>query len=235
MARLLFLHGFLQNGRVFSEKSSGLRKLLKKAGVQCDYIDGPVELQPADLPFSVEAERWSATVDAGMNRAWFHHTDVSADLNVADALETVAAHIRAHGPYDGVVGFSQGAALAAILTNRLCDLVPGHPPLKVGLFVSGYSFTEPDPVAPQALRIAARHQQAFAPPPGQPTQVLFLYGAADAAVPAARSKYLQDIYVKAYGEDQVKGFEHPGGHMVPNKKEIIRPIVDEIAKALGLP
>lgn len=59
--KLLFLHGFLQNGKVFSEKSSGIRKLLKKANVQCDYIDAPVLLEMKDLPFEMDDEKWQAT------------------------------------------------------------------------------------------------------------------------------------------------------------------------------
>ncbi|CAR24895.1 FSH1 domain-containing protein [Lachancea thermotolerans] len=229
--KLLFLHGFLQNGKVFSEKSSGIRKLLKKANVQCDYIDGPTTLERKDLPFEMDDEKWQATVDAQLNKSWFFHSDISKELDLTTAIQTVSDHIKANGPYDGIVGFSQGAAVAAIITNRITQLVPDHPPFKVSLIFSGYSFTEPDPEHEGQLRITEKFKQDFTPAPESPTKMLFVYGASDQAVPATRSKYLQEIYASSSPEN-VKAFEHPGGHMVPNKKDIIRPIVDEICSAV---
>ncbi|SCV05553.1 LANO_0H10022g1_1 [Lachancea nothofagi CBS 11611] len=232
--KLLFLHGFLQNGKVFSEKSSGIRKLLKKANVQCDYIDGPTTLEQKDLPFEIDDEKWQATVDAQLNKSWFYHSEISKDLDLSQAIKTVSDHIKAEGPYDGIVGFSQGAAVAAIVTNKITQLVPDHPPFKVSLIFSGYSFTEPDPQNTDQLRIAEKFQDSFTPLADSPTKMLFVWGASDVAVPATRSKYLYNIYTNgAESTDLAKCFEHPGGHMVPNKKDIIRPIVEEISSAVG--
>lgn len=232
--RLLFLHGFLQNAKVFSEKSSGIRKLLKKSNVECDYIDGPVELQREDLPFEIDDEKWQACLDTKVNRAWFYHSEVSSELNVDVAIKYVAEYIRENGPYDGIVGFSQGAAVAAIVTNRITTLVPSHPEFKVSLLISAYSFTEPDPAHEGQLRIAERFRSDFKPLSGSKTRMLFIYGAADQAVPATRAQYLANLYKQALVQpEQVKEFEHPGGHMVPNKKDIIRPVVDQISEALA--
>lgn len=233
--RLLFLHGFLQNGKVFSEKSSGIRKLLKKQNISADYIDAPVVLEKKDLPFEMDDEKWSATVEANLNRAWFFHSETSSELDLTEAIKTVTDHIKENGPYDGIVGFSQGAALTAIITNRITELVKDHPPFKVSLIISGYSFTEPDPNNKDQLRITEKYVQGFTPMKNPTTDMLFIYGNDDKAVPCVRSKYLIDIYKKAYADDsKVKVFEHPGGHMVPNKKDIIRPVVESISTALGL-
>ncbi|CCK68925.1 putative serine hydrolase KNAG_0B04910 [Huiozyma naganishii CBS 8797] len=233
LPKLLFLHGFLQNSKVFSEKSSGIRKLLKKANVQCDYMDGPVILKKEDLPFVMDEDKWEATVAADCNRAWFYHTDISKDLDVQAGLDAVVAQIKEHGPYDGIVGFSQGAALSTIVTNKITELVPDHPEFKVSLVISGYSFTEPSPAAADTLQITQKFQDAFTPRGDSHTKMLFIYGTADQAVPCERSKYLFDIYRNALAEaDQVKAFEHPGGHMCPNKKDIIRPVVEELTAAL---
>ncbi|SCV03319.1 LAME_0H09472g1_1 [Lachancea meyersii CBS 8951] len=231
--KLLFLHGFLQNAKVFSEKSSGIRKLLKKANVQCDYIDGPTTLEKKDLPFELDDEKWQATVDAQLNKSWFYHSEISKELDLTQAIQAVSDHIKSEGPYDGIVGFSQGAAVAAIVTNKITELVPDHPPFKVSLIFSGYSFTEPDPQNEGQLRITEKYQDSFTPAPNSPTKVLFVWGASDMAVPATRSKFLYNIYTEGKeSTDLVKSYEHPGGHMVPNKKDILRPIVDEISAAL---
>lgn len=231
--RLLFLHGFLQNGKVFSEKSSGIRKLLKKSNVQCEYLDGPVELQPKDLPFEMDDEKWKATLDAQVNKAWFYHSSISSELDLSNAIKYVSEHIKENGPYDGIVGFSQGAALAAIITNKITELVPAHPEFKVSVLVSSYSFTEPDPAHEGQLRIAEKFQDDFTPRSDSKTKMIFIYGASDQAVPAVRAQYLANIYKKALADpEQVKEFEHPGGHMIPNKKDIIRPVVEQINEAL---
>ncbi|QLL33443.1 hypothetical protein HG536_0E03540 [Torulaspora globosa] len=231
--RLLFLHGFLQNAKVFSEKSSGIRKLLKKSNVECDYIDGPVELEREDLPFELDDEKWQACLDTQVNKAWFYHSDVSSELNLDAAIKYVADYIKDNGPYDGIVGFSQGAAVAAIVTNRIRELVPKHPDFKLSLLIASYSFTEPDPAHEGLLRIAEKFQNDFKPRSHSRTRMLFIYGSADQAVPATRAQYLANLYKKALGPEQVKEFEHQGGHMVPNKKDIIRPVVDEINEALA--
>lgn len=230
--KLLFLHGFLQNGKVFSEKSSGIRKLLKKADVQCDYIDAPVQLEKKDLPFEMDDDKWAATLEADVNKAWFYHSDISKELDLTAAISTVTAHIKENGPYDGIVGFSQGAALSTIITNKITELVPSHPEFKVSLIISGYSFTEPDPESAGKLRITEKYRESFRPNPESQTKMLFIYGASDMAVPNERSKYLYNIYRESFGADaegtRLLAFEHPGGHMVPNKKDIIRPVVEQI-------
>lgn len=232
--KLLFLHGFLQNGKVFSEKSSGLRKLLKKSNVQCDYMDAPVILEKKDLPFEMDDEKWQATLDAGVNRAWFYHSDISSELDLTTAIKSVTDYIKEHGPYDGIVGFSQGAALASIITNKITELLPSHPQFKVSLFISSYSFTEPDPEHEGQLRITEKFRDSFTPMENRSTKMLFVYGTSDMAVPCERAKYLYNIYTNGQELDDCKAYEHPGGHMVPNKKDIIRPIVEEINKSLGI-
>ncbi|GMM54019.1 putative serine hydrolase [Maudiozyma humilis] len=231
--KLLFLHGFLQNAKVFSEKSSGIRKLLKKANIQCDYIDAPVMLEKKDLPFVMDDEKWQATLDADVNRAWFYHSEISHELDLSEAIAYVVKHIKENGPYDGIVGFSQGAALSTILTNKITTLLPEHPEFKMSLIISGYSFTEADPEHEGELRITEKFQDAFTPQPDSKTQLMFIYGEADQAVPCVRTKYLIDLYKNAgVPEDRISVFTHPGGHMVPNKKDIIRPVVEKIQKAL---
>ncbi|SCU88353.1 LAFA_0E12200g1_1 [Lachancea sp. 'fantastica'] len=231
--KLLFLHGFFQNAKVFSEKSSGIRKLLKKANVQCDYLEGPTVLERKDLPFELDDEKWQAALDAQVNKSWFYHSDISKDLDLSEAIKAVSEKIKADGPYDGIVGFSQGAAVAAIVTNKITELVPDHPPFKVSLVFSGYSFTEPDPQNEGQLRITEKFQDSFTPNPKNNTKMLFVWGASDMAVPCTRSKYIRDLYTGgAETTDLVKFYEHPGGHMVPNKKDILRPIVDEICSAV---
>lgn len=232
--KLLFLHGFLQNGKVFSEKSSGIRKLLKKSNIQCDYIDASVILDRKDVPFEMDDEKWQTILDTEVNKAWFYHSDISRELDLTSAIKTVTEHIKANGPYDGIVGFSQGAALASIITNKITELVPSHPQFKVSLLFSAYSFTEPDPEHEGQLRITSKFVDSFKPREDRTTKIIFVYGLADMAVPCERSKFLYNYYTNGKELPDCLVFEHLGGHMVPNKKDIIRPIVEEINSSLEI-
>jgi len=229
--KVLCLHGFLQNGKVFSEKSSGIRKLLKKSNIQLDYIDGPVILEQKDLPFQIDSDKWQEILDASLNKAWFYHDDISKNLDLTEAIKTVVQYIKENGPYDGIMGFSQGAAVTSIITNTIKKLIPEHDWFKFSITFSGYSFTEPKPntegLDNSQLQITEKFQNDFIVPEGLPTKCIFVYGKNDNAVPGIRSKYLADLY-----PDEIKSvFEHDGGHMVPNKKDFLKPIVDEINEA----
>ncbi|CDR45629.1 CYFA0S19e01134g1_1 [Cyberlindnera fabianii] len=235
-AKLLCLHGFLQNGKVFSEKSSGLRKLLKKANIQMDYIDGPVVLDRKDIPFELDDAKWQEIVDTGINRAWFYHDNVSKNLDLTEAIKTVVTHIKENGPYDGIVGFSQGAAVSTIIANTIKsypELAGIQDYFKFSLEVSGYSFTEPKPDAPEGeLQITEKFRDAFTVPSDDPaffTKSIFIYGSNDNSVPGVRSQYLAAMYP----DDKKIVFEHDGGHFVPNKKDFLKPVVEAITSALA--
>lgn len=228
MAKILCLHGFLQNGKVFSEKSSGIRKLLKKSNIQLDYIDGPTILDKKDLPFQIDDTKWQEILDASLNKAWFYHDDISQNLDISEAIKTVVNHIKENGPYDGILGFSQGAAVTAIITNTIKQLIPDHDYFKFSITFSGYSFTEPKPDSKELLQITEKFTSSFKVPNDLSTKCIFVYGKNDQAVPGERSKFLSELYP----EEIRKVFEHDGGHMVPNKKDFLKPIVDEINEAL---
>ncbi|CCH43241.1 putative serine hydrolase [Wickerhamomyces ciferrii] len=228
MAKVLCLHGFLQNGKVFSEKSSGIRKLLKKSNIQLDYIDGPIILEKKDLPFEIDDDKWKEILDADLNKAWFYHDNISKNLDLTEAIQTVVNHIKTNGPYDGIFGFSQGAAVTAIINNKIKELIPEHPYFKFAITFSGYSFTEPKPNNSEELQITEKFQDSFTVPSDLTTKNIFVYGANDNSVPGVRSKFLS----KLYPQDNKIVFEHDGGHFVPNKKDFLKPIVEEITKAI---
>lgn len=221
--KILCLHGFLQNGKVFSEKSSGLRKLLKKSQIQMDYIDGPVTLERNDLPFEVDDAKWQEIVDSQINKAWFYHFDNPEKLNIDAALNTVFNHIKTNGPYQGIIGFSQGAAISTIVANTIGEKLPDHGPFKLALHISGYSFTDRDDSPERTeLGINEKFAKEFSVPEEFSTKTLFIYGEADNSVPFSRSQFLANLFT-----DKI-AYKHDGGHFVPNKKDFLRPVVEEI-------
>lgn len=142
--------------------------------------------------------------------------------------------LKEEGPFDGIIGFSQGAALAAMVGSLLDggssrreafahfsntkegeSGVSGfpfpesfaeldHPPLKFAICYSG--FRSPGP----------RYRAFYENPPIQ-TPVLHVLGSLDAVVDEGRSRAL----VEACEGDQEKLGRvvwHPGGHFLPSQR-----------------
>ncbi|ODV66677.1 FSH1-domain-containing protein [Hyphopichia burtonii NRRL Y-1933] len=243
--RILCLPGYLQNGKVFAEKSSGIRKLLtKKLGFELDYVDPPIKINTKEeLPFKLgeteeeQASKWDAIVEQDLNRCWWVHKDPGTYEGFDEALNYVIEQIKTKGPYDGIIGFSQGAAMAAIVTNKVKELVPNHEHFKIGVFFSGFVFTEP--VNSEDIMVNLNHSienvkeyqekvkvvpefvDRFTLPKCE-TRILNIYGSSDNTVPGIRSEYLSTFYP----QEQLQEFKHEGGHFLPNKKNFLNPIIE---------
>lgn len=240
--KILCLPGYLQSGRIFAEKSSGLRKLLtKKLNLQLDYIDPPIVIdKKEDLPFSLgesedEAEaKWASIVDQNLNRCWWQHRSPGNYEGFPSAFQYVVDYVKQNGPYDGIIGFSQGAAMAAMALNELIKTEN----IKIAVFFSGFVFTQAvnpeddmanlnyqhEQIAEYATKVVLNPEYAayFSVPNPLHCKVVNIYGSADMVVPAIRSKYLSTLYP----ESSLTQFEHDGGHFIPNKKPFLNPIVD---------
>lgn len=245
MPKFLCLPGYLQSGKVFAEKSSGLRKILtKKLNYDLDYIDPPIVINTKEeLPFSLAVDedeaskKWLLIVDQNLNRCWWQHTQTDGYHGFHEAVDCVVKHIKENGPYDGIIGFSQGAAMAAMISNTIGTVLPSHGHFKVGVFFSGFVFTVPvdsDAVMLDLnsaiedvneykgkVRMVEGYEKYFTPP-DFPTTIVSIYGKEDGVVPPVRTEYLNSTY----SGENLKVFMHDGGHYLPNKKQFLNPIVD---------
>ena len=116
-------------------------------------------------------------------------------LGLEESLAAVRAAAEELGPFDGVLGFSQGAALVAALC-ALQERDP-DPPLRVrfAVLVAGFRSA------------CEAHQGFYGPPLGVPS--LHVFGLDDRVIPDAMSRELLPLFL----EPQV--MTHPGGHFVP--------------------
>ncbi|TAQ90648.1 hypothetical protein B7494_g1068 [Chlorociboria aeruginascens] len=101
--RFLCLHGFGTNSDIFEVQISQIRERL---GSWCEFVflDGELECEPAD----------------GISRIFpgpylCYHPKVPTVSELTSARALVLSVLEEEGPFDGIVGFSQGAALAASL------------------------------------------------------------------------------------------------------------------------
>lgn len=145
-----------------------------------------------------------------------------------DGFHTIATAIREAGGIDGVVGFSQGGAAAALVASLLepsrpsafsdreaqggmaypssfLELRGEQPPLRFA--VSYSAFLAPNP----------RYAAFYEPKIGTP--MLHVVGTLDSVVEESRSLALVEACVEP------KVVYHPGGHFVPIGKEMVGALV----------
>lgn len=191
--RLLALHGYRQSGRRFHQRTGALRKALR----------GRAELVTFDAPHLVPGGGEEDDGDGGdPPRGWwfsrpgaFEAAEAAEEpAGLAEALRAVEEAMVKLGPFDGLLGFSQGAALAAMV----CALrARGDPrfPVAFAVLVAGFVSRSP------------AHGHFYRDPIALPT--LHVVGEADAVIAAPLSMELARSFVEPVV------LTHPGGHFVP--------------------
>jgi hypothetical protein len=120
--RLLMIHGYAQNDNIFGAKSRRFVAWVDSAYPHAEFIwaCGPLQLDPDDTTESSEdqeSQEDESTIDF---RAWFHqHVPGRSLQGISKSLSYLADLLQRHGPFDGVVGFSQGSVMAVILASLL--------------------------------------------------------------------------------------------------------------------
>ncbi|KAK5009387.1 hypothetical protein LTR28_001270 [Elasticomyces elasticus] len=245
--RILMLHGFTQSGPLFHAKTRALEKLLHKAfpsapspghlpgytgGIQLFYPTAPIKLSVNDIPgFDVDG----ADKEEPEAYAWWKRKGDGEPFyyeGMELGFERVAEVLKADGPFDGAIGFSQGAAAAGMLasllepgrreafeaaqprggmgfprqleedTGYVTDVI--HPPLKFAVSYSGFgASTNPLYMAFYEPKIS--------------TPMLHFIGSVDTVVEEARSLRLVDACVDGRKEGRL--VYHPGGHFLPSSQK----------------
>uniref|UniRef100_A0A8C5KU31 Esterase OVCA2 n=2 Tax=Jaculus jaculus TaxID=51337 RepID=A0A8C5KU31_JACJA len=192
--RVLCLAGFRQSERGFREKTGALRKALRgRAELLCLSGPHPVpagagpcppEEQPRGWWFSEEADVFSALQEPAVCRG------------LEEALGTVARAMDQWGPFDGLLGFSQGAALAALVCALGQAGDPRFPLPRFVILVSGF--------CPRGLGLK---EPILKSPLSLPS--LHVFGDTDRVIPSQESMQLASQFPEAIT------LTHPGGHFIP--------------------
>lgn len=230
------LHGYTQSGPLFSAKTKALQKSLNKTfpGVFLSYPTGPLKLKASDVPGfdTSQAEDEGNEIEA---YGWWRRSNISEPpeyVGIEEGLSVVAETLRTQGPFDGVMGFSQGAAMAAMVSSLLehesrrvafqdaqskCKLAMpypssfanlDHPPMKFCVSYAGF-------IAPGDRYVAFYD-------PIIRTPLCHFIGSLDTVVEEARTNLLIDA---AGGTQKTTIVIHPGGHFVPNNRQYIDAVI----------
>jgi len=127
-------------------------------------------------------------------------TDISTGYE--ESLELVVHVITNQGPFDGVLGFSQGAALVSLLCQLQQDnpKLFGHCSFKFAIFVSGFKSL----VKPHKSHYGAAIQLPS----------FHTIGTADQVIPAHSSEELSQHFLSPVN------YLHNGGHYIPASIEL---------------
>ncbi|KAI1140906.1 serine hydrolase FSH [Hypoxylon sp. FL0543] len=249
--KILMLHGYTQSGPLFSSKTKALSKLLAKAlspppfnlHPTLVYPTAPHRLRPSDIPGYVPAETSNdqdEDEDEGDSWAWFRKDEATGSYRGLEAgMRAIARAIADAGGVDGVCGFSQGGATAALVASALERPYRTPPPPSSAVASpspSDADAKEADWSWVDALRAANDHQPLkycvvysgfYAPPealrwlyePKIATPTLHFLGSLDTVVEESRSRGLVD---RCQDPTVVV---HPGGHYVPVAKDWVMVLV----------
>ena len=186
--KLLCLHGYAQNGQFFRERTGAVRKQLKSV-CEFTFLDAP---RPATGEFLGQIDEATRGAPLG----WYNTRDgnrpalSSSYDGLEESLELVRDTCQRQGPFDGVLGFSQGATLAALLCLTT-DL------FQFAVLFAGY-------VPRDSTVLASMDAGAPCTLPS-----FHCFGATDASVPPDVARALASRFA-----DPVI-HEHDGGHVVP--------------------
>ncbi|TLS22318.1 uncharacterized protein PpBr36_09836 [Pyricularia pennisetigena] len=228
--KILMLHGYTQSGPLFHAKTRAMEKLMVKSlapfNVQPTlvYPTAPNQLRSADIP-GCEEEASEDDPRAADSWAWFRTDDATGAYRLLrEGMSRLTEAVRDAGGVDGVIGFSQGAAMAGMMAAVLDEPrrdVPGSDSARQWVQEMR------DANAGRPLKFAVIYSGFQARPPGlgwmyEPpirTPTMHFIGSLDTVVDEKRSRGLVDRC-----ENPVV-IEHPGGHHVPTSKEFAMPLI----------
>jgi len=231
------IHGYTQNGPLFNNKTKALSKHLDKtfskrySAVQFDYPTAPHHLRLRDIPgvdvslLQGGGQQNGQDDDNSDAYAWWRRDDATGEYRGFNECFTfLSKYLDEHGPFDGVIGFSQGAALAAILASLLepartrpaeLGFTTSHPPMAFAVSYCGF-------------RAPARYEFLYSPKIVTP--VLHIIGSLDTVVEESRPLALVDACVDAREKKRV--VYHPGGHYVVVQKPYLNAVAGFIDECL---
>ncbi|XP_053979215.1 esterase AGAP003155 [Hylaeus volcanicus] len=204
--RILAIHGYAQSDVIFKAKLGSLRKGFKNQ-VEFVFLRGPHQV-PMKSNFGTDK------TEEGY--AWWFNTEdhifkavVPSNLSVGfdDSLTLIEKTFQESGPFDGILGFSQGATFVTILCfmqqKKLLQIK-----FDFAIIISGFK------------SLCANHAIYYDEKIKIPT--LHIYGESDQIIPADMAKEVSEFFINK------KIVTHEGGHYIPSKKEIFKDFITEM-------
>jgi predicted esterase len=215
--KILCLHGYAQNLKVFHKRTAVLKKALKNIA-ELYYVQGPFvcSMNPANHEsFDIDEN----TPEDEKPFGWWNFSKEEKCIGLEESLELLIKYMKEEGPFDGILGFSQGSSMAAILCAHLELENEKHNPdiPKVPSFVMFFSGFRPDD---------SDYDKYFNTERKLKIKSLHVYGKEDHWLDPERSKKLISYF------ENPTILAHSGGHFIPMEAEKRHFYVDYIKQYL---
>jgi len=246
--KILMLHGYAQSGPIFHTKTGSLKKLLSKAfkptgplfsaypgGVSLLYPSASVPLTPADIPGYDPSKIPEGEKPQTTYGWWLHQSNAEKYQGLEASLDVVASTIREADGIDGVIGFSQGGCVAAMVASlfepdRPRSFTESYP------YPASFKALREEGIQTEPLKFCAIYAGFMAPKlysafyePKICTNSLHFMGENDMVVEASRMEAL----VEAFVEEHREVVRHPGGHFMPMNKDMGAALAGFIVKCVN--
>lgn len=211
--KVLMLHGLAQSGEYFASKTKGFAAELEKLDYELYYPTAPNSFPPADLPNGLLDEIDDKVSSQSGVIAWLQNKETGDGYYIPETtINYLHNYIIENGPFDGIVGFSQGAGLAGYLVtyfNGLLNLTEEEqPPLKFLMAFSGFRFR------------GEEHQKQYKNPISIKT--LHVHGELDTVTEPEKVQALYD----SCDSSSRTFLTHKGGHFIPNSRGFLKKVVE---------
>lgn len=191
--RVLCLHGYRQTGTTFREKTGAFRKLLKKHA-EFVFLTSPLRVPALTSDGGGGDDGGSGWWFSQPNDYFKAQDDSDCVKGYEESLKATVDFVSENGPFDGLLGFSQGGAMLGLL----CGLQQqGKLPFsfKFAIFASAFrSHSSP-------------HQHLYSEKIILPS--LHVYGEEDQVI----QKSMSEEFLQYFHEPQT--LVHSGGHFIP--------------------
>lgn len=241
--KILMLHGYTQSGPLFRAKTKVLEKFLKKLypELTLSYPTGPLRLRPEDVPGYESSGKTPGDLEA---YGWWRRSNTADPPEYAGidvCFNEIAKLIATEGPFDGVMGFSQGAALATMVASLLeqpsrqeaFKRAQESSPLAISYPASFENLQQPPLkflVSYCGFRAPGERYNGFYEDPTIQTPSCHVNGSLDTLVEESRWRTLMEA---CGGEGMTRLVIHPGGHFVPSGKQYLETVADFIRRCMS--
>eukprot|EP00096_Caligus_rogercresseyi_P015717 TRINITY_DN8186_c0_g1_i2.p1 TRINITY_DN8186_c0_g1~~TRINITY_DN8186_c0_g1_i2.p1 ORF type:complete len:396 (+),score=109.47 TRINITY_DN8186_c0_g1_i2:74-1261(+) len=194
--RVLCIHGYRQSGSAFKLKLGAFMKLFKKK-VEFVFLDSPHVIGGGSDEQDVMEDPQRGWWFSNEKRSYSAFEESTIRIGLEESVNLILKKIK-EDSIDGILCFSQGAALIAWMAMRgaLRDS-----PIKFIILVASFKSSSLD-YSSESLRVC-----------GIPS--LHVVGNSDAVIPSEKSKEVLEYFDK----ESVRVLFHSGGHFVPAKSD----------------
>ncbi|CAI2350709.1 unnamed protein product [Caenorhabditis sp. 36 PRJEB53466] len=191
--RILCLHGYRQCDQSFRQKTGSTRKLVKSLA-DFEFVNG---IHSVAVDEHAETSRaWWFSNEEAMSFSSRETSEVAVGFE--ESVAAVVKFIEENGPFDGLLGFSQGASMVHLLIAKAQAGEINLPGIRFAVFFSGF------------LSLSSKHEHLTT------LQIkdipsLHVFGDADEIVARPKSEKLADRF-----DVPALRIVHEGGHLVPS-------------------